>query len=302
VVQAVKSRGLNERAAAIAIATTIVETSIANLDGGDLDSVGLFQQRNSWGSFAERTNPAWATNKFLDVMQSFYPNGSWNTAPIGDVAADVQRPAEEYRYRYAVEANDAVTISRLLWNGSGSVNHRLRRADGTWTVFGDLDMHSATQVAAAADASGVTHALAITGGQLHHRIRNANGTWTTWGLVASSGVATAVTAATGAGGVLQVAAVVNGQVQHRVRNANGTWTPWGAAGAAGGTFTAVAGAVDVTADVFHLAAVFNGQIHHRIRNANGTWTAWALAGNPGTAIALGAAVDGSRNLHLVTAY
>jgi hypothetical protein len=116
VVRTVKNRGLNERAAAIAIATVIVETSIANLDGGDLDSVGLFQQRATWGSFAQRTDPVYATSKFLDVMQSFYPNNSWNTAPIGDVAADVQRPAAEYRYRYGVQANDAVIIARMLWN------------------------------------------------------------------------------------------------------------------------------------------------------------------------------------------
>ncbi|WP_394825676.1 FG-GAP repeat domain-containing protein [Pendulispora albinea] len=116
VVQAVKGRGLNQRAAAIAIATTIVESSIANLDSGDRDSVGLFQQRSSWGTFAERTNPVWATNKFLDVMESFYPNGSWNTAPIGEVAANVQRPAAQYRYRYAVEADDAVKIANALWN------------------------------------------------------------------------------------------------------------------------------------------------------------------------------------------
>ncbi|MBW4717150.1 FG-GAP repeat domain-containing protein [Saccharothrix obliqua] len=115
VVQAVQARGLNERAAAIAIATTIVETSIANLDGGDLDSVGLFQQRATWGSFAERTDPPIATNKFLDVMQGFYPNSSWSTALIGDVAADVQRPAAQYRYRYGVEADDAVAITRHLW-------------------------------------------------------------------------------------------------------------------------------------------------------------------------------------------
>ncbi|GAB2818851.1 PLL family lectin [Lentzea nigeriaca] len=115
VVQAVKDRGLNQRAAAIAMSTVIVESTIRNVDGGDLDSVGLFQQRDSWGSFADRTNPVKATNKFLDVMQQFYPNGSWNTAPIGDVAADVQRPHSSLRYKYGVEANDAVKIADLLW-------------------------------------------------------------------------------------------------------------------------------------------------------------------------------------------
>jgi len=201
--------------------------------------------------------------------------------------------------------NDFLGATRLylpLADDGGSVNHRLRRADGTWTVFGDLGMPSATRVAAAADPSGNTHALAITGGQISHRIRNTDGTWTAWGLVANPGTATAVTAATDSGGNLQLAAVIDGQVQHRIRNANGIWTPWGAVGAAGGTFTAVAGAIDNTATVFHLTAVFNGQIYHRIRNTDGTWTPWALAGNPGTAIALGATIDPDRNLHLITAY
>ncbi|GGM96052.1 hypothetical protein GCM10011609_37110 [Lentzea pudingi] len=119
VVERVKARGFNQRAAAIALATTIVESSNANLDGGDLDSVGLYQQRASWGSFAERTNPQIATDKFLDTMVRFYPNGSWNNASIGAVAADVQRPREDLRYKYGVEASDAVKIGNHLWGGGG---------------------------------------------------------------------------------------------------------------------------------------------------------------------------------------
>ncbi|MCP3803811.1 VCBS repeat-containing protein [Allokutzneria sp. A3M-2-11 16] len=115
VVQTVVDRGYNEKAAAIAISTIIVETSMANLDHGDRDSVGLYQQRASWGSFPQRTDPVWATSKFLAVMDDFYPNESWNTASIGDVAADVQRPAAQYRHRYAVEANDAVIIAGALF-------------------------------------------------------------------------------------------------------------------------------------------------------------------------------------------
>jgi len=128
VVQRVKARGFNERAAAIALATTIVESSNANLDGGDRDSVGLFQQRDSWGSFAERTNPAIATDKFLDTMVRFYPNGSWNNAAIGAVAADVQRPDEKYRFRYGVQASDAVKIANRLWGG-GSGTTPFGKAD-----------------------------------------------------------------------------------------------------------------------------------------------------------------------------
>ncbi|KZB80376.1 hypothetical protein [Amycolatopsis regifaucium] len=119
VVESVRRAGLDDRAAAIAIATVIVESSIANLDGGMGDSVGLFQQRASWGSFAQRTDPVWATGKFLAVMRQFYPNDSWKAAAIGDVAAAVQRPAAKYRHRYGVEAGDAVKIVNELWVQDG---------------------------------------------------------------------------------------------------------------------------------------------------------------------------------------
>ena len=139
IVRAVQARGLNQRAAAIALATAIVESSIADLDGGDADSIGLYQQRPSWGSYADRTNPAVATDNFINVMEQFYPNDSWNTAAIGDVAADVQRPAAQYRYRYGVEANDAVTIANLLWSDSGAVGGKSDlvrvNADGTLTAW-----------------------------------------------------------------------------------------------------------------------------------------------------------------------
>ncbi|WET77715.1 hypothetical protein P3102_27050 [Amycolatopsis sp. QT-25] len=116
IVETVRRSGFNDRAAAIAIATVIVESSIANLDGGLGDSVGLFQQRASWGSFAQRTDPVWATGKFLAVMRQFYPNDTWKNVAIGDVAAAVQRPAAKYRHRYGVEAGDAVKIADELWS------------------------------------------------------------------------------------------------------------------------------------------------------------------------------------------
>ncbi|WP_410664319.1 hypothetical protein [Amycolatopsis sp. lyj-84] len=119
VVETVQRSGLNERAAAIAIATVIVESSIANLDGGLGDSVGLFQQRASWGSFAQRTDPVWATGRFLAVMRQFFPGDSWNNVAIGDVAAAIQRPAAKYRHRYGVEADDAVKIAAELWVHDG---------------------------------------------------------------------------------------------------------------------------------------------------------------------------------------
>src|SRR5690349_18727075 len=51
VVETVRGRGLARRAAAIAVTTTIVESTIENIsEAVDHDSLGLFQQRASWGT------------------------------------------------------------------------------------------------------------------------------------------------------------------------------------------------------------------------------------------------------------
>ncbi|GAB3932717.1 hypothetical protein GCM10027614_02410 [Micromonospora vulcania] len=115
VIEAVRARGLHERAAVIAITTTIVETGIRNIsEEVDHDSLGLFQQRASWGTVAERLNPSVATNKFLSKMLTKYPNNTWRTAPIGEVCQAVQVSA--YPSRYQPEAGDAQIIVDVLSN------------------------------------------------------------------------------------------------------------------------------------------------------------------------------------------
>lgn len=139
VVETVKKRGLTPRAAAIAISTVIVESHLNNVNYGDRDSLGLYQQRAGWGTAAQRLHAPTATNKFLDVMEEFYPNNRWATAPIGEVAADVQRPAAEYRGRYAVQAPDAVIIANALWNVSAAPSMpgmtAVSRSNDTMDVF-----------------------------------------------------------------------------------------------------------------------------------------------------------------------
>jgi hypothetical protein len=110
----VYDRGLDRRAAVIAVATIIVETSVQNIsEEVDHDSLGLFQQRASWGSRSQRLNPTWATNAFLDKMLRVYPNNSWKSAPIGEVCQAVQVSA--YPDRYQVQAGDAQIIVNTIW-------------------------------------------------------------------------------------------------------------------------------------------------------------------------------------------
>jgi hypothetical protein len=63
-------RGLPERAVVIALATAMQESRLRNLDYGDRDSLGLFQQRPSqgWGTPAQVQDPVYAAGKFYDGL------------------------------------------------------------------------------------------------------------------------------------------------------------------------------------------------------------------------------------------
>lgn len=63
-------RRLPERAAIIAYAAAMQESHMRNLESGDRDSVGLFQQRPSqgWGSARRLQDPAYATGRFFDAL------------------------------------------------------------------------------------------------------------------------------------------------------------------------------------------------------------------------------------------
>ena len=65
------ARGLGERGALIGIMTGITESTLTNVDHGDESgpsSIGVFQQMTSWGSLAQRTDPAQAAGLFFDRM------------------------------------------------------------------------------------------------------------------------------------------------------------------------------------------------------------------------------------------
>ncbi|SMD23476.1 tachylectin-related carbohydrate-binding protein [Kibdelosporangium aridum] len=103
VLDTVRDNGLGQRAEVIAITTTIVESLLENINEElDHDSLGLFQQRAHYGTRAQRLNPVWSTNAFLDEMQRVHPDDSWRTKPIGEVCQDTQRSAHPDRYQHEV--------------------------------------------------------------------------------------------------------------------------------------------------------------------------------------------------------
>ena len=63
-------RGLPPRATTIAIATAFQESKLHNIDFGDRDSVGLFQQRTSqgWGTVEQISDPHYSIGRFYDAL------------------------------------------------------------------------------------------------------------------------------------------------------------------------------------------------------------------------------------------
>lgn len=85
-------RGMPARATTIAIATAYQESHLRNVDYGDRDSLGLFQQRPSqgWGTAAQVRDPRYATDAFLAALAQI---DGYTSMEVTDAAQRVQRSA-----------------------------------------------------------------------------------------------------------------------------------------------------------------------------------------------------------------
>jgi hypothetical protein len=95
---------LPSRAVTIAYATALQESKLTNLRSGDLDSVGVFQQRPSegWGPAKRLENPIYATTKFFAALSRVH---GYQAMPVYRAAQSVQRSADGYAYnQYATVA------------------------------------------------------------------------------------------------------------------------------------------------------------------------------------------------------
>jgi hypothetical protein len=104
-------RGLPARAASIALATAMQESKLRNLESGDRDSLGLFQQRPSqgWGTRQQILNPYYATNRFYDALVAV---DGYDRMDIAAAAQEVQRSA--YPEAYAEHEEDARALASAL--------------------------------------------------------------------------------------------------------------------------------------------------------------------------------------------
>ena len=108
-------RGMPARAASIALATAYQESKLYNIDYGDRDSVGLFQQRPSqgWGSVEQLTDPVYATNAFYDALQKV---DGYDSMEITVAAQEVQRSG--YPDAYADHEKDGRALASALTGNS----------------------------------------------------------------------------------------------------------------------------------------------------------------------------------------
>jgi hypothetical protein len=90
-------RGLPERAVQVAYVTAIQESKLTNLAYGDLDSVGVFQQRPSqgWGTPEQLQDPVYATRKFFVALEKVK---GYKKLPLHQAAQAVQRSADGTAY------------------------------------------------------------------------------------------------------------------------------------------------------------------------------------------------------------
>jgi hypothetical protein len=85
-----RSMGASQRDLVISLMTAYQESRLRNLNYGDRDSLGLFQQRPSqgWGSKAQVTNPQYSARKFFSTL--FQVSGR-NRMSLTGAAQAVQR-------------------------------------------------------------------------------------------------------------------------------------------------------------------------------------------------------------------
>jgi hypothetical protein len=89
---------LPRQAVTIAYAAALQESQMQNLDYGDRDSVGIFQQRPSqgWGTTSELEDPVYATTKFFAALVQVH---GYAKMPVDQAAQDVQHSSDGVAYQ-----------------------------------------------------------------------------------------------------------------------------------------------------------------------------------------------------------
>lgn len=144
IVSAGSARGESSTNITIALMVALTESGLRNLTYGDRDSVGLFQQRASWGSVATRENPTASANLFYDRLDHVNTGSlsPWLAAQAVQISAFADGSNYKAQYATAQSAYQQVTGSAPT-GGTSAVTASATSVLGGWsTVLTNLDNRS----------------------------------------------------------------------------------------------------------------------------------------------------------------
>ena len=178
-------REMPARAATIGIATAVQESKLRNIEYGDRDSLGLFQQRPSqgWGTRKQILDPVYASNRFFDELAKV---DGYESMKITEVAQKVQRSA--YPGAYADHEPEgrvmASTLSGYSPAGFSCVLHGTSNLADEQPGAGGLTPRAADVAAAADREAGRRDVVAATtdGKTLRFTVSPADGNRYGWSL------------------------------------------------------------------------------------------------------------------------
>lgn len=176
--------------ATIAMATVFQESGIRNLDHGDRDSLGLFQQRPSqdWGTPQQIMDPWYSSGRFYDALVQV---PGWQTGDVNDTAQAVQRSGHPEAYRkhernarilaeaFMGESLDAVSCfdERREAGQADALAGQLTRTFGNPVTQGDHSLEISPQDPAGARAVAA-YAIANAGPLGVASVETGGRTWT----------------------------------------------------------------------------------------------------------------------------
>ncbi|NED97931.1 M23 family metallopeptidase [Phytoactinopolyspora alkaliphila] len=174
--------GVPRRGLIVALVTAAVESGVRNLDYGDRDSLGVFQQRPSmgWGTPGQIMDVSYAARAFYggpggpnSLGAASEPPGlldiaEWHRIPVGDAAQAVQRSAYPERYgrweqrarAWLADLTEGHSCSAVLPIGKGAYRitdrygYREHPITGEWKLHDGLDFAAPSGTPVRAIAAG----------------------------------------------------------------------------------------------------------------------------------------------------
>lgn len=165
IVQVGRSLGASQRDILIGLMTAMQESGLRNLNYGDRDSVGLFQQRTPWGTLQQRMDPMESARMFFQGGHGAGQGGllsvkNRDTLSLSQAAQRVQRSAFPDAYgKHESEAQDILKSLGELNSSDVTGTEQMGGAtqfgaDQVVQQNGDLNVFAAGVGSPTADATG----------------------------------------------------------------------------------------------------------------------------------------------------